>query len=67
MDHILVILPSIRSPTGVERGECLRMEIYSTRAESNNYRPTYIEKVSELVLRGKMRLPQLAGIAHSRD
>ena len=57
MACILVILPSTHSPTGIlmQREDYILEWIFLAHKQSKKLK-TYIEKVSELILKGKMRL-----------
>ena len=70
MDHvdlnlncILVILPCKNSPKGIliQREDIILEWIFSPHKPSKKLK-TYVEKVSELILKGKLRLCQLTGI-----
>ena len=60
---ILVILPSRISPTGIlmQREDTILEWIFLPHKPSKKLK-TYVEKVSELIIKGKLRLRQLAGI-----
>ena len=60
---ILVILPSRISPTGIlmQREDTILEWIFLSHKPSKKLK-TYVEKVSELIVKGKLRLRQLAGI-----
>ena len=60
---ILVILPSRISPTGIlmQREDIILEWIFIPNKPSKKLK-TYVEKVSELIIEGKLRLRQLAGI-----
>ena len=60
---ILLILPSRISPTGIlmQREDTILEWIFSPHKPSKKLK-TYVEKVSELIIKGKLRLHQLAGI-----
>ena len=60
---ILVILPSRISPTGIlmQREDIILEWIFIPHKPSKKLK-TYVEKISELIIIGKLRLPQLAGI-----
>ena len=59
---ILIILPPIISPTGIllKRDDIILGWIYLPQKTSKT--KNYVEKVSELITKGKLRLHQLAGI-----
>lgn len=63
MACILVILPSTHSPTGIlmQREDYILEWIFLAHKQSKKLK-TYIEKVSELILKGKLRLRQLVGM-----
>ncbi|KAL6032047.1 hypothetical protein STEG23_025200 [Scotinomys teguina] len=63
LDCILVILPSRHSPTGIlmQRKDIILEWIVLPNKQSKNLK-TYVEKISDLILKGKLRLRQLAGI-----
>ena len=60
---VLVILPSRISPTGIlmQREDTILEWIFLPQKPSKKLK-TYVEKVSELIIKGKLRLRQLAGI-----
>ena len=60
---IQVILPSRISPTGIliQRENTILEWIFLPHKPSKKLK-TYVEKVSELIIKGKLRLRQLAGI-----
>ena len=60
---VLVILPSRISPTGIlmQREDTILEWIFLPHKPSKKLK-TYVEKVSELIIKGKLRLRQLAGI-----
>ena len=60
---ILFILPSRISPTGIlmQREDTILEWIFLPHKPSKKLK-TYVEKVSELIIKGKLRLRQLAGI-----
>ncbi|KAL6094163.1 hypothetical protein STEG23_021836 [Scotinomys teguina] len=63
LDCILVILPSRHSPTGIlmQREDIILEWIFLPNKQSKKLK-TYVEKISDLILKGKLRLRQLAGI-----
>lgn len=63
MACVLVILPSTHSPTGIlmQREDYILEWIFLAHKQSKKLK-TYIEKVSELILKGKLRLRQLVGM-----
>ncbi|KAL6061548.1 hypothetical protein STEG23_000991, partial [Scotinomys teguina] len=63
LDCILVILPSRHSPTGIlmQREDIILEWIFLPNKQSKKLK-TYVEKISDLILKGKLRLHQLAGI-----
>ncbi|KAL6058927.1 hypothetical protein STEG23_022115, partial [Scotinomys teguina] len=63
LDCILVILPSRHSPTGIlmQREDIILKWIFLPNKQSKKLK-TYVEKISDLILKGKLRLRQLAGI-----
>ena len=63
LSSILVILPSRISPTGIlmQREDIILEWIFIPHKPSKKLK-TYVEKVSELIIKGKLRLRQLAGI-----
>ncbi|KAL6093193.1 hypothetical protein STEG23_016117 [Scotinomys teguina] len=63
LDCILVILPSRHSPTGIlmQREDIILEWIFLPNKQSKKLK-TYEEKISDLILKGKLRLRQLAGI-----
>ncbi|KAL6031270.1 hypothetical protein STEG23_018611 [Scotinomys teguina] len=63
LDCILVILPSRHSPTGIlmQREDIILEWIFLPDKQSKKLK-TYVEKISDLILKGKLRLRQLAGI-----
>ncbi|KAL6065033.1 hypothetical protein STEG23_028902 [Scotinomys teguina] len=63
LDCILVILPSRHSPTGIlmQREDIILEWIFLPNKQSKKFK-TYVEKISDLILKGKLRLRQLAGI-----
>ncbi|KAL6082707.1 hypothetical protein STEG23_019019 [Scotinomys teguina] len=63
LDCILVILPSTYSPTGIlmQREDIILECIFLPNKQSKKLK-TYVEKISALILKGKLRLHQLAGI-----
>ncbi|KAL6030846.1 hypothetical protein STEG23_024726 [Scotinomys teguina] len=63
LDCILVILPSRYSPTGIlmQREDIILEWIFLPNKQSKKLK-TYVEKISDLILKGKLRLRQLAGI-----
>ena len=63
LSSILVILPSRISPTGIlmQRKDIILEWIFLPHKPSKKLK-TYVEKVSELIVKGKLRLHQLAGI-----
>ena len=62
LNCILVILPSSISPIGIliQRNDIILEWILSHKPSKKI--KTYVEKVSELIIKGKLRLCQLAGI-----
>ncbi|KAL6087202.1 hypothetical protein STEG23_008811, partial [Scotinomys teguina] len=63
LDCILVILHSRHSPTGIlmQREDIILEWIFLPNKQSKKLK-TYVEKISDLILKGKLRLRQLAGI-----
>ncbi|KAL6058684.1 hypothetical protein STEG23_035833 [Scotinomys teguina] len=63
LDCILVILPSRHSPTGIlmQREDIILEWIFLPNKQSKKLK-TYVEKISDLILKGELRLRQLAGI-----
>ncbi|KAL6032267.1 hypothetical protein STEG23_036677, partial [Scotinomys teguina] len=63
LDCILVILPSRHSPTGIlmQREDVILEWIFLPNKQSKKLK-TYVEKISDLILKGKLILRQLAGI-----
>ena len=63
MACILVILPSTHSPTGIlmQREDYILEWIFLAHKVRKKLK-THIEKVSELILKGKMRVQQLVGM-----
>lgn len=63
LDHIMFILPSMHSPTGIliQREDNILGCIFLPHKQSKILK-TDVEKVSELILKEKLRLCQLAGI-----
>ena len=63
LSSILVILPSRISSTGIlmQREDIILEWIFIPHKPSKKLK-TYVEKVSELIIQGKLRLRQLAGI-----
>ena len=63
LSSILDILPSRISPTGIlmQREDIILEWIFIPHKPSKKLK-TYVEKVSELIIKGKLRLRQLAGI-----
>ncbi|KAL6091210.1 hypothetical protein STEG23_017687 [Scotinomys teguina] len=63
LKYILVILPSRYSPTGIliQRKDVILEWIFLPR-KSNKKLKTYIEKISDLIHKGKLRLRQLTGM-----
>ncbi|KAL6087981.1 hypothetical protein STEG23_022841, partial [Scotinomys teguina] len=63
LDCILVILPSRHSPTGIlmQREDIILEWIFLPNKQSKKLK-IYVEKISDLILKGKLRLRQLAGI-----
>lgn len=67
LDYTLVIQSSLHSPIGslIQRTYNTLEWIFLAHKQSKTLK-TYIEKVSELTLKGKLRLCQLAGIDPSK-
>ena len=63
ISSILVILPYRISPTGIlmQREDVILEWTFISHKPSKKLK-TYVEKVSELIIKGKLRLRQLAGI-----
>ena len=59
---ILVILPSRISPAGILMQRDIILEWIFLPHKPCKKLKTYVEKVSELIIKGKLRLCQLAGI-----
>ena len=63
LNCILVILPSKHSPTGIlmQREDVILEWIFLPHKPSKKLK-TYVEKISELIFKGKLRLRQLTGM-----
>ena len=63
LNFILVILPSRISPTGIlmQREDTILEWIFLPHTPSKKLK-TYVENISELIIKGKLRLRQLTGI-----
>jgi hypothetical protein len=62
LDYILVILPSTHSPTGLitQREDSIIEWIFLAHEQSKKFN-TYIEKVSDLIIKVRITLQQLSG------
>ena len=62
LDCILVILPPTHSPPGLtmQREDSIIEWIFLAHKQSQKLK-TYIEKISELIIKGRIRLCQLPG------
>ncbi|MGU7584704.1 hypothetical protein [Enterococcus faecalis] len=62
LDCILVILPSREYPSGIlmQREDTILEWIFLPHKQNKKLK-TYIEKISDLILKGKLKLRQLTG------